>query len=1083
MARKQPLHAPERPVVLPAGTPSGSSVATLGILLVAVAVLYFGRDIFIPFALATLLSFVLAPLVMRLRRLHLGRVPAVLSVVMVAFLVMAGLGSVVASQITNLADNIPVYERNLKAKIHSLQHASSGGGVLDRASSMLRDLKQELSGATQAPPPDSPGREAAATRPQVQPVPVQIHTPESSPLDVLTSVASPVIGPIGTAGLVLVFVIFMLLQREDLRDRLIRLVGAGDIHRTTQALNDAAQRVSRYLLMQLIVNVLYGIPIGIGLYFIGVPNPVLWGLLATFLRFIPYAGPFIAAAFPIGLSFAVAPGWTMPLMTIGLFLSLELLSNNVLEPWLYGSSTGISSVAILLAAIFWTSLWGWVGLLLSTPLTVCLVVLGRHVPQLQFLSVLVGNEPVLPLEARFYQRMLAGDAVEATEFAEEFLKDQPLVTLYDSVVLPALSLAEHDRQRGVLDEERQQAVADGTISVIDYFADYEDLAVEQGIETPVQATEPTDATTAAMPDTTVCCIAARTALDRAAASMLAQLLARRGIPAQVMTADALTTANLARLQAEHVGLLCMSFLHPSALLHARHLCKRLRRHVGGGVKIMAGFWNTLSEEARRQDAVSATTADLVATSFQEALDRVQEVVDEQLPAAMVPAPPAEHEEERLAELQQLDLLDTEPEEAFDRVTRQLAAIFGTPISLMSLIDQTRQFWKSATGLPDDLATARQSARETSVCGHVVASNEVLVIEDVKKDRRFANNPFLKERGIRFYAGAPLTTRNGHAIGSVCVIDNKPRKISAREVALLRLVADGVMKEVELRKMSREAAIIVERLEKWDHLRRRDLELARAVQHFLLPPEQYRGSTYLLCHSYQPRPDGGRTLTHVEVSSDGTAALLLADVCGEGAAAALMAVLLKSVFSCCVQTQMDAATALTTLNAELGTVAHAGDRVTAIVCMFDPLRRKLRMASAGHPAPILLRDDAVQALALRGGPPLMVVPDQRYEQVAVDLKVADRLLLYTDGAVDVANNDESFLGLEGLSELVRECRHYHGKDFLQRLFLAIQGFAGHDLEDDVALLALECVEDQTLPPVASDAPANTTKLAASDGVGA
>jgi serine phosphatase RsbU (regulator of sigma subunit) len=401
---------------------------------------------------------------------------------------------------------------------------------------------------------------------------------------------------------------------------------------------------------------------------------------------------------------------------------------------------------------------------------------------------------------------------------------------------------------------------------------------------------------------------------------------------------------------------------------------------------------------------------------------------------------------------------------------------------MSLIDQTRQFWKSATGLPDDLAASRQSARETSMCGHVVASNEALVVDDVKKDRRFANNPFLKKMGIRFYAGAPLTTRNGHAIGSVCVIDNKPRKISAREVALLRLVADGVMKEVELRKLSREAAIIVERLEKWDHTRRRELDLARAVQHFLLPPEQYHGATFLLCHSYQPRPDGGRTLTHVEVGSDGAAALLLADVCGEGASAALMAILLKSVFSRAVQTQMDPGAALTALNAELGKVAHADDRITAVVSMFDPLHRKLRMASAGHPAPILLRDDEARALELRGDPPLIVDPEHRYEQVAVNLEVADRLLLYTDGAVDVMNNAESFLGLAGLSELVRTCRHHHGKDFLQSLFTAIQGFTEHDLEDDVALLVLECMEEQTLPLVASGAHAATEEPAASDIAG-
>ena len=242
----------------------------------------------------------------------------------------------------------------------------------------------------------------------------------------------PLVAPIATAGLVVVFVIFMLLQREDLRDRIIRLVGASDVARATEAMDDAAKRISRYLLMQLVINVLYGIPVGIGLYFIGVPNPILWGLLATVLRFIPYLGPVIAALFPIALSFAVAPGWTLPLLTIALFVTLELFSNNVLEPWLYGSSTGLSPVAVLVAAVFWTTLWGPVGLLLSTPLTVCLVVLGRHVPQLGFFDVLLGDEPALPPELKFYQRLLARDPEEATELAEEYLEDEPLEKLYDA---------------------------------------------------------------------------------------------------------------------------------------------------------------------------------------------------------------------------------------------------------------------------------------------------------------------------------------------------------------------------------------------------------------------------------------------------------------------------------------------------------------------------------------------------------------------------------------------------------------------------------------------------------------------------
>jgi predicted PurR-regulated permease PerM len=328
----------------------------------------------------------------------------------------------------------------------------SGGGV-ERTSDMLRDLGEELGKAT-TPTEGETKSEGAAAAPE--PVPVLIQQPEASPLQTLREVGGPLVAPIATAGLVVVFVIFMLLQREDLRDRNLRLVGASDVARATEAMDDAAKRISRYLLMQL-VNVLYGIPVGIGLHFLGVPNPILWGLFATVLRFIPYLGPVIAALFPIALSFAVAPGWTLPLLTIALFVTLELFSNNVLEPWLYGSSTGLSPVAVLVAAVFWATLWGPVGLLLSTPLTVCLVVLGRHVPRLGFFHVLLGEEPALAPELKFYQRLLARDTDEATELAEEYLEDESLDKLYDAVIMPTLGLAEQDRLRAVSIGQRFRA--------------------------------------------------------------------------------------------------------------------------------------------------------------------------------------------------------------------------------------------------------------------------------------------------------------------------------------------------------------------------------------------------------------------------------------------------------------------------------------------------------------------------------------------------------------------------------------------------------------------------------------------------
>ena len=590
---------------------------------VVVGALYLGRDILIPLALAILLSFMLAPIVIRLRRWGLGRIPSVLAVVLLLSVALLGLGSIVASQVVHLADNLPGYEWNLRTKIRDLRIAVPSGGVVERTSDMLRDLRQELQEVTKTPAESEAKSGEQAEAPE--PVLVQIQQPDASPLQTLREVGGPLVAPIATAGLVVVFVIFMLLQREDLRDRVLRLVGASDVARATEAMNDAAKRISRYLLMQLVINVLYGIPIGIGLYFIGVPNPILWGLLATILRFIPYIGPVLAALFPIALSFAVAPGWTPPLLTIALFVSLELLSNNVLEPWLYGSSTGLSPVAVLVAAVVWTTLWGPVGLLLSTPLTVCLVVLGRHVPQLGFFDVLLGDEPALAPHVKFYQRLLARDPDEATELAEEYLEEeQSLDKLFDSVILPALGLAEQDRLRGSLDRETVQGIAEDTIDIID------DLAEEQARE-PEEGNDH-DAVSAAPPEqVAVLCIGARNGLDEAAAAMLARLLVRRGVGAKPMPREVIAGRHLARLQLSGIELICLSYVNPGATQHAHRIVRRLRQHFGREIRIMVGMWAAKSSEAQ-PELLEVTGADLVAASLWQAVRQIQESFESGTPA-------------------------------------------------------------------------------------------------------------------------------------------------------------------------------------------------------------------------------------------------------------------------------------------------------------------------------------------------------------------------------------------------------------------------------------------------------------------
>lgn len=351
------------------------SAVTIGI---AIAALYFGREIFMPLAMAILLSFMLAPVVAWLERIHIPRIPAVVAAVAMTFLVMSGLAILIAGQLVQLAQEVPGYQTNLQEKIKAIKFIGAPDGVIGRTSEMLQELGDEVS--RRAEPASPLPRQVGEAEPP-KTMSVQIEERPSTSFEIVQLVIGPLVQPLATAGIIIVFVIFVLLQRRDIRDRFIRLAGARDLMRTTQALEDAGNRVARYLLMQLIVNVTYGVPVGIGLWLIGVPYPLLWGMMATVLRFAPYIGPVLAAALPIALSIAVAPGWSMLLWTAALFIVLELISNNVVEPWLYGAQTGLSSIAIILAAIIWTWLWGPMGLLLSTPLTVCLVVLGRHVPQ------------------------------------------------------------------------------------------------------------------------------------------------------------------------------------------------------------------------------------------------------------------------------------------------------------------------------------------------------------------------------------------------------------------------------------------------------------------------------------------------------------------------------------------------------------------------------------------------------------------------------------------------------------------------------------------------------------------------------
>ena len=599
-------------------SPTSGSASTALIFATVIAALYVGRDIFVPLALAVLLSFMLAPLLSWLQRQRIPRIPAVVGVVALAFTVVGIFAFVVAGQLAQLAENFPSYQSNLQAKIRAVKIGGAPDGLFGRVSTMLQELGDEVA---------RPAVPTAAIFPSpsvgVAPIPVEIVERNSSPLQIVETVIGPLIAPLVTAGIVIVFVIFILLYRNDLRDRFIRLASVSDLNRTTQALEDAGSRVAKYLLMQVVVNISYGIPIGIGLWLIGVPYPLLWGMLAVVLRFIPYIGPILAAMFPIALSIAVDPGWMMLALTISLFVIVELVSNNIVEPWLYGAKTGLSPIAIIVSAIFWTWLWGPIGLLLATPLTVCVFVLGRHVPQFAFLDVLLGSERVLTPEESLHQRLLALNPAEATEDAEDYLQTHSLEEFYNEVGIPALVSIERDRARGVLDEHRRSMVVDSVIALIDNLSETEDNHPAAAETAGAQIKPLLKGPRSSGQGRQVLCVGARGNLDDTAASILAQLVERRGIGARDLSwVDAgASPADLARVDIEGIEMVCLLYLNENSIAHARYLIRRLR-HRMPEISILVAFLSLPADPSAQVNARKATKADFVSTSLVDTLDQI-----------------------------------------------------------------------------------------------------------------------------------------------------------------------------------------------------------------------------------------------------------------------------------------------------------------------------------------------------------------------------------------------------------------------------------------------------------------------------
>ena len=610
--------------VAPAELPGLQGLTTLAAGVVTIAALYCARDVLVPITLAVLLSFVLAPLVGLLRRLKLGRVPAVLAAVVLALGVILGLGAVIGVQVAQLAGDVPLYASTIERKVDVVRDYTVG-----RLTKLTGQLGQQMAPAAPVAPSAKTNKPA--------PIPVEVRQPEPGPMAIAERLLTPVLSPLATMGIVFIVAVFILMQQEDLRDRMIRLFGSGDLHRTTAAMDDAAARLSRYFLSQLAVNACFGLIVALGLAVIGVPNWVLWGIIAALMRFVPYIGAFAAALFPLTLAAAVDPGWTMVLYTLALFLVLEPVVGQVVEPLVYGHSTGLSPVSVVISAIFWAWLWGPVGLILSMPLSLCLVVLGRHIERLGFIDVLLGDQPALTPAESFYQRILAGDADEALDQAEVLLRDRALSSYYDEVALKGLELAANDSLRGVLTDDQLRNIQEAIGGIVTDLADHDDAdpTVSKAVVAPA-APVAEDAQRPPMPGTIVpaagplapewsgaapvLCIAARGPLDEAAGAMLVQLLGKHGLGARVVSQDAVGRGAINSLDVSGVAMVCVSYLeasgNPTAL---RYLMRRLRSRMPDA-PVLVGLWQA-NDALLGDERLRATVgADHYVTTLRDAVE-------------------------------------------------------------------------------------------------------------------------------------------------------------------------------------------------------------------------------------------------------------------------------------------------------------------------------------------------------------------------------------------------------------------------------------------------------------------------------
>jgi predicted PurR-regulated permease PerM len=592
--------------------PASSGIRTVAILMAVIAVLFLAREILIPLSYAITVALILTPAVALLQKLRFGRVPAVAVVMLVAIAAAGAAGWMLFDQLVSVANELPLYQQNIHRKLEALRRP--GKGAFGRATASVKELGKELAGpeAAPVPPPVASGSTDRAARrgppnPTGGPLPVKVVAEPANELAYVRQMAQPFLGPLATFAIVLVFSIFLLIKHDDLRNRLFRLVGLDRLNVMTQALDDATRRVSRYLVAQFLVNAAFGVLCGIGLYFIGVPYAALWGAVAAILRIVPYAGAVVSALLPFTLALAVFDSWSRPLFVFLLFGSLELVTGNLIEPWLYGAHTGISALALLVSTVFWTALWGPAGLILSTPLTVCVVVLGRYVPQFAFLHVILGDEAVLNAEARIYQRLLAMDEHEARAVAELYLAESSLTQLYDSVIVPALTLAERDRHKGALDDTRQEFVF---LSIKEMMIEFSEQAAKA------------DPSEFPPPAGRIFALPASDEADEMIAAMLTQLLEQAGCIAIPLPAGPSLYDSMEALRPDENDTFCISALPPFAFSCAIALARRLQLRYPR-TRLLIGVWGFTGDAERARQRFQPSSPAALVASLAEAVLFIQ----------------------------------------------------------------------------------------------------------------------------------------------------------------------------------------------------------------------------------------------------------------------------------------------------------------------------------------------------------------------------------------------------------------------------------------------------------------------------